>query len=287
MLLNSILFCLLFLCTCKPQSIKIDNDFRTVDEYIITFKNSIPEDTVLKRRSFYNSNGNLIKEISYYRGQILQTIIYLNKDTVNLKDYLSKSDSIIYSTKSRGKETQLYNGRWIDEIFYDENNNIIKQISYNSNSDRRVPVTEEFIYLYDRSRKRSSEIFLWNKDTLYEIRYTYTKDFLLLEKYYLRNKCCERNQPIPADKIIYEYDHNRNMIKEIEVVNRNIKRDYKDRFNGYYNKASITTYSYDNQSRLIDKKIYTPNFSEDSNAKINELYTIPSSLSEEYIYKYN
>jgi hypothetical protein len=286
MFLNGIIFCLLFFYTCK-QPANFKNDSRTVDEYLITYKNGIPNDTVLKSKSFYDSNENLLKEINYYGKQVLQTIIYISKDTFDSKRYLSKTDSIVYLVKGRSEQQKFYNGKLIDEIYYDKNNNIVKEINYDISSNHRLPVTEEFIYLYDKNRRKTSEALLWNKDTIYEVKYTYTEDSLLSEKDYLKNKCCEGNQPIPADKILYEYDRNRNLIKEIEIVDRNIKRAYKDQFNGYYNKAIITIYSYDNQNRLINKKIYAPNFSENPSTKINELYTTPSSLSEEYIYKYN
>lgn len=286
MLLNTTFFCLLFLCTCKPQSANLQNDSKIAEEYLITYKNGMPEDTVLKSKKVYDPNGSLLKEINYYKKQILKTIIYLNNDSLDLKSYLSKSDSIFYSVKGRGKETKFYNGKLVDEVYYDKNNNIVKETNYNINSDSQVPVEEEFFYLYDGGKKKISETFLWNKDTIHKIKYTYNKDSLLVEKYYLLNKCCEGNQPIPADKILYEYSPNKNLIKEVEVIDRNIRRKYKDQFKGYYNKVSITIYSYDNQNRLIDKKIYIPNFSENPNTKIDELYTVPSSMSEEYIYKY-
>ncbi len=147
-------------------------------------------------------------------------------------------------------------------------------------------MTTKFIYLYNKNKKKTSEIFLWNKDTIYQIKYTYTKGSLLSQKYYLRNKCCEANQPIPVDKVLYEYDGNRNLVNEIEVTDRNIKRKYKDRFNGYYNQIKLTTYAYDDKNRIVNKKIYAPYLSEDIHAKIDELYSQPSVLSEEYFYRY-
>ncbi len=287
MFFNGIIFCLLFFCTCKPQTVNIKNDSRTVDEYLVTYKNGIPTDTVLKSKSFYDLDGNLFKEVKYYRNQILQTNIYVSQDTSNSKKYLSKTDSIVYLVKGRGSQQKFYNGKLIDEIFYDVNNNIIKEINYDINSTHRVAVTEKFVYSYDNNRKKTSETFLWNNDTVYKIKYTYNKDSLLIEKYYLRNKCCEGNQPIPVDKTLYEYDGNKNLIKEIEIIDRSIRREYKGQFNEYYNQAIITTYSYDEQNRLTDKKIYAPNFSQDPNTKIDELYIKPSFLSEEYVYKYN
>ncbi len=95
MFLDSIFFGLLFLSVNKPQSVISARDSLTVEEYMITFKNGTSEDTALNKKSFYDSHDNLLKEISFYKNKTLHTSIYLDKNTADLKKYLSKTDSKI------------------------------------------------------------------------------------------------------------------------------------------------------------------------------------------------
>src|SRR5215831_3150937 len=133
--LNIMIFFLLLLGTCKPKSINVKIDFSTIDEYLVNYKNGIPNDTLLNRQSFFDLDGNLTKQIDYYRKQVLQTIICVNEDTIDLQKYLSKKDSIIYLVKGKTREKRFYNGKLIDEKFYDVYNNIVKEINYNINAN--------------------------------------------------------------------------------------------------------------------------------------------------------
>ena len=195
---------------------------------------------------------------------------------------MTKRDSVFYLVRDGREDKRFYNGNLVSSTTYDEHNNILKEINYLVSG---IVVTEEFLHQYDKYGKIQDETFVYNTDTVYRMKYTY-RDSLLVEKYYAQNKCCERNQPIPPDKILYEYDNKKNLIKEMEVTDRSIRRIYKHESSVYYNNVVITTYSYDNQNRLSGKKIYVPNFSDDRNTPIEKLYVTPSFLSGEYIYKY-
>jgi hypothetical protein len=271
---------------CKAEVINVAKE-KVVEEYILMYGNGILKSKELRNQFFYSSDGQLIKEIAFFRNKIQRTVIYLKDDGFNEKDYLPKRDSITYCVRKKGKDLMFYNGKLIDERYYDVNKNLIKEISYNINTENPIPVVEEFIYTYDTDNNKKEELFLWNKDTINEAKYSYGKDLVMTEKYYIRNKCCEGNQPIPVDKILYEYDNNKNLIRQIEITDKRIKREYKGKNNGYFNEVRITAFSYNAQKKVISKKIYIPTLSEDLNIDAVSLHVKPSDLSEESIYIYH
>ncbi|MCS3802247.1 hypothetical protein [Niastella sp. OAS944] len=283
MLINKLVCIILILvsaCTAPSSGQKKKDE--VVKKYLISFKKGKSIDTSLQAEYYY-SNGKLHKAVDYFRNRVLKTSVYVEDSAGTGKIFL-KSDSVFYVVRSELKESEYFNTRLIGERFFDGKGNIIKQINYDG-STGTVAVMSEYVYSYNSMGKKDTEVYLWNKDTVSAVRFIY-KDSLLVGKYFLKNKCCERGQPIPADKIMYEYDKNGNLSKEMLIVDRTIKRAYKNENNGYYNEVSITTYLYDNLNRLVETKVYTPGFSDDPKSIVSEFFDSPSTLQETYLYKY-
>jgi hypothetical protein len=254
------------------------------EEYRVSYKNGVAQDTILISKSKYNSKGNLESKITFFRGKVEQEFVYLHGDSFDLKKYTKKHDNLIYEVRNNATERRYYNGELINESFFDKNNNVVKIFNYNYNSGKRIKVTEIFNYEYSKN-KIILETSIWNNDTLYQIEYRYNKDSLIREKYYIKNRCCEGNQPIPEDRIVYGYDSFRNMTKEVRIIDKNIKRGYKVENKINYSEAVLVVFSYDNKNRLTSKKIYSPVINRNQNIEVKNLGT--NSLSEEYFFKYS
>jgi hypothetical protein len=278
-----VLFSVLFFCKNQALLFENRNVPKTVEEYVVKYKNGIPNDTSLKSKSIFDAKGILLEMVTFFEGKVDQKYVYMNGDSIYPDKYISKSDHVIYVLRDKKNERQYYNGRLVNDAYYDRNSNIIKVLNYALKPVTPIGTTELFLYQYSNNRIKY-ETDVWNKDTLRQIEYKYNKDSLLVEKYYLRNSCCDGNQPIPDDKIVYRYDNNKNLIKEIRIIDRNIARPYKKKPSDYFFTAIITSFIYGKQNRIVGKKIYVPLFNEKQNLNIDNITS--RILSEEYIYKY-
>jgi hypothetical protein len=263
----------LFSVHCKQQSV--------VSEYMVTYKNGIAFDTVLTSKEFYDSSNKLTSAYQYFSEKVARRYTYFYK-AQNIEEIKSKRDNVVYILKNKGIVIEYMNGKIISETYYNSHNDITKIVSYNTQNKASVISVERYKYIYAKNGKLLSASHIFNDTIIDKASYKY-KNGILVEKFYDYNKCCEGNQPIPPDKIMYK-NFGDNIKIEYRITDNSIKRNYNKQMRSQYNQVHVTKFVYDSKGRIIKKELFSPNYMDASNA--NFKFLNKETLMECYYYKY-
>jgi hypothetical protein len=223
-------------------------------EFKVTYKNGIATDTDIVSETVYKAR-KLYSVTTFFRNQIISKSLYLKSGEVKATDYLKKNN-VTYVVLTGNKEEDFLNGHLIAKRIYDIYGHLTDNICYSYVSSKKGVFHEKHIYKLKADGEILSDIFFVNKSKINEATYIYDS-LHLIKKIFIFNRCCEGNQEIPTDWIDYLYDKNK-LSKEVFNINKNIKRDYKKIYDGYFDQVKIIDYIYDDEGRIKEKRQSIP-----------------------------
>jgi len=265
---------------------KISQKSESIMEYVVNFKNGLPVDTVLRSIQIYDSTEKLIEEKNYYNGVYVGAIAYIYMDTSDLKKVSQNRDSITFASKNDTSERHFYKGKLIKEIIYNKNKDKIREITYGINPTDDRFLAKKYEYVYDENNKIKQETLFVDTERTYSAQYYYDAEKNLVEKKYLFIKCCEPHEPIPPDRTVYKKSETANSLFQYNIIDRTVKRNYKDKYNAYFNQVEIRAFNYDKKKKIIDSILYVINFSKNRTISIDSMLT-PHAIRELRYYIYS
>ena len=232
-----------------------------------------------------NSQKMVIEEKRYYKGKYLNSIKYENGNL-----YTSINDSNLYVLSKKNAEDSLqlfyFNKLLVEKKFFNTHNDLVRDIIYGIDSlTNKDSLLKEYVYKYKNNKIVSESCYI-NKEMEYNMDYKYNNEGRLVEKNYSFERCCDKGQPIPNDKVIYKYDVSGNLIREDYIIDRSITKEYKNKFEGYFDQVKTIEYSYDDKNRLTNKILYKENYSSNPSIPIDSLLN-PKIIDKDYKYLYS
>lgn len=180
--------------------------------------------------------GNIL----YYNGK--SNNFHTKVDTFEIKD--GKKHKAIYSYIG-GKHGKID----IKEIFNDKGDLIE---TYSSLSESEV-YHGKASYQYNSKNQLIKKTYYQYGELLYIYTYKYNEN-LLVEEFLEFGRCCDRQQPVPVDKTIYFYNKSNQKIRECDLIDPKVKRNYKKSINAEnYATIGCTVYTYDSLGRIKTK----------------------------------